>query len=568
MPETEIKTIARNAVYSIVIALIMRGFLFFVGYHTVTVLDEIKLDLIIIGFSSILVLLILLMRIRAPIFVMMKIDTLINRKIRKQFYKFIESNLNDLYDMLVNTQSERGATLNVNSVKELVNILFELSEGRYDGTAINVPSEYYALYPNYLEAHERNIISKGNSPGTRVLIVERNSLAQDFADNTKECHDFTSWHIRNRVTLNVMDSSTAKALSEKYKLPDNITDVGIWHDRYALLFKPLGNGEIRLYMRFQGDKDYKNILEYFEELDKKSPEIDIFSLFENGKKTKLPEKLFSARLAREWMDFVNCEKRMEKEGPLFLDVLMNKYKKTGNSFVIFDAAVGTGCESIYFVKKGIRVISNEVNPTFQIIANKNAKNEGLNLEITSWDWRELDMEFKERYGDLKVNMVLLLGNSFCHLLNKKDILRSLINIKSILSPGGALVIDERNFDYILKNEDEILKDPIRNFRYRGDVIYCGETVKGVPTSIDKDRNVVVFSYYQVPQSDQGEINSEKNIKDNFIDDLQMYPFKYDELKNLLERAGFVNIDRYSDFKHEYNKDSDFFIYVAEVPLST
>lgn len=568
MPETEIKTITRNAVYSIVIALIMRGFLLFIGYHTITVLDEIKLDLIIIGFSSILVILILLMRIRAPIFVMMKIDTLINRKIRKQFYKFIESDLNGLYDMLVNTQSERGATLNVKSVKELVNILFELSEGKYDGTAINVPSEFYALYPNYLEAHERNIISKGNPPSTRVLIVERNSLAQDFADNTEECHHFTSWHIRNRVTLNVIDPSTAKALSEKYKLPDNITDVGIWHDRYALLFNPLGNGEIRLYMRFQGDKDYKNILEYFKELDKKSSEIDMYSLFENGKKTKLPEKLFSDHLARAWMDFVNCEKRMEKEGPPFIDVLINKYKKTGNSFVIFDAAVGTGCESIYLTKKDIRVISNEVNPTFQIIADLNAKNEGLNLEITSWDWKELDVEFKKRYGNLKVNMVLLLGNSFCHLLNKNDILRSLINIKSILSPGGALVIDERNFDYILEHKDEILKDPIRNFRYKGNVIYCGETVKGVPTSIDKDRNVVVFSYYKVPQSDQGEINSGENIKDNFIDDLQMYPFKYDELKNLLERAGFVNIDRYSDFKHEYNKDSDFFIYVAEVPLST
>ncbi|NQE52749.1 hypothetical protein C5S29_04080, partial [ANME-1 cluster archaeon GoMg3.2] len=184
---------------------------------------------------------------------------------------------------------------------------------------------------------------------------------------------------------------------------------------------------------------------------------------------------------------------------------------------------------------------------------------------TQWDWVELDVKFKERYGNLRVNMVLLVGNSLCLLTDKNDIKKSLTNIKSILAPGGVLLIDERNFDYILGDIDKILEDPISNFRYNGDVIYCGDLVRGVPTDKPEDKDIVVFSYYRIPQSEQEEMDSYKILERNLIGKLEMYPFKNNELKNLLESVGFVNIKTYSDFEEGYNKNADFFIYVAEVP---
>lgn len=575
MPENEMNTVLKHAAYSGGIAILIRVILFFANYHSTNILDEIKLDLIIVLISLFFVLLILFIRIRSPITSLIKIDTIINKKFRKQFYKFIESDLDLLYHVLLDAPSKGGSSLDVNDVNTLTHICFELGESIYDGTDSNVPSKYYSLYPKYLEAHEKNINFKKNIPGSRILIIKREDLIIDFMNNYETSVKFVAWHVKNGVTLKVIEPSEAIDISKRYEIPENLTDIGIWHGKYILLFNPSKNGKIKLYMRFEGDKDYENTLKYFSELSKNASEVDLVSILKNGmmrdvekrERMKLSERLFGYHLAIEWENFVNCEKRLEKEGP-FLSMLIDKCKKGVSDLIIFDAAVGTGCESVYLRKKGIKkVISNEISPTFQTVAYQKAKDEGVKLEITSWNWLELDEKFKERYNELKVNMALILGNSLCLLTNKNEIMKSLSNIKSMLEPGGIVIVDERNFEYILKDNDTILRDPIRNFRYKKEVIYCGETVNGVPTSIDT--NNVRFTYYKVPPpSLQSEINSSEILSHDseyFIGTLDMQPFGMEDLENYLRDAGFINIIRYSDFEEGYDKEADFYIYVAQVP---
>lgn len=80
--------------------------------------------------------------------------------------------------------------------------------------------------------------------------------------------------------------------------------------------------------------------------------------------------------------------------------------------------------------------------------------------------------------------MLCLGNSLTYLFNQKDQTKTLRNFLLILREGGILIIDKRNYQYILDKRDEILKG---KFRYSGKFVYCGDKVHGKPIEISKDK---------------------------------------------------------------------------------
>jgi len=234
-----------------------------------------------------------------------------------------------------------------------------------------------------------------------------------------------------------------------------------------------------------------------------------------------------------WKDFVNCPKRLKTLAP-FLEKYLSKHKQG----YIFDAALGIGCESIFLKMMGYKIISNEIDETLIQVATKSAKRQNIKLQITRLDWREISYPYKYNFFD----GIFLLGNSLSCLNDINDINISLKNFYFSLKQGGTIIIDERNFPYIISHKNEILSG---NFHYSGEYIYCGKSIKGIPIAIsDKE---IDFGYFQGIM---------------FIGSLKMYPFKKGELKELLLEAGFKNVVEFSDFKPGYESRADFFIYIA------
>jgi len=572
----ELKNILKHGLYSIGVAVIVRIILYAGGIAFVSFLEEISMDALIILGSTLLVIGVLLLKIASSVSVLVKIDTMLRKETRKPFFRFITKRLNKLYDTLIKVQMKDGEILDKESVSELTQICFEVGKTNYDGTDSNVPSSYYTLYPGFLDAHEKELQGKVNSLSHRVLITTKEQLKADIMENYEKVVDFIAWHIRNKVDLKRIDPAKAKCISNKYKFPDDTTDIGIWYGQYVLLFHPQGNGKIKLYMRFPGEKEYDEVTNYFHELCGEANSIKFNELLKNGmmerikkERDKPAEKLIPFQLAHEWKDFVYCDMRLQKEKKI-LDDIINRYINEKNKCIIFDAAMGTGCEDRYILKnfkKNVKVISNEINPTLQTVAYSLAEEKNIHLEITTWDWLELQDKFRDKFGNkFKVDVILLLGNSLCLLENKEDVKKALDNLYSILAPKGVILVDERNFDYILENKKEIDKDPILNFKYKGDTIYCGERVKGVPTFIDEENDKIIFSYYRATKDDITGIDSRDLIEDKKVGTLEMHPFKKGDLVGFLKNVGFINIKTYSDFEFEgYDDDSDFFIHIAEKP---
>ena len=207
-------------------------------------------------------------------------------------------------------------------------------------------------------------------------------------------------------------------------------------------------------------------------------------------------------IAEMWPDFVDFEKRWKTEIPFLLDKLKN-YKDPK----VFDSALGAGVTSIGLKLAGIKnIISNEIDEEFRKVALQQAKKYGVSLTITQYDWRELPDELTETF-----ETVLCEGNSLSCLFKREDRLKALRSFKKILKPDGKLIIDERNYDRILRGD----------YNFKGNVIYCGlDKVECLPIYVSD--SMVVFQYTHKQTGKRAHIVA--------------YPFKRGELLELLKQV--------------------------------
>lgn len=206
---------------------------------------------------------------------------------------------------------------------------------------------------------------------------------------------------------------------------------------------------------------------------------------------------------------------------------------------VLDAAMGIGCETVFLSRQGYDVVGNEISRPLRVCARARAKSQRTRIHVSAVDWRSLTKTF----GRGEFGGVLLMGNCLCLLRELRARRIAAENLRAICKNGGHLVVDERNFEYIIGNREAILKG---RFRYSGGVVYCGKRIRGVPVSIDND--CVRFEYRNVETEEA-------------IGHLDMHPFRNGEIVSLFQAAGFREATVYSDFEIGYQPDADFYTYV-------
>lgn len=242
----------------------------------------------------------------------------------------------------------------------------------------------------------------------------------------------------------------------------------------------------------------------------------------------------STILARIWGDLVDWDERRKKDKDFLLGELVEL-----NNPRIYDVALGDGCDSIFLIKSGFNVTSNELDPEFKKVAQLNAKKENVSLKITSLDWRD----FRSNLPNERFDVVLCLGNSFSYLPNKRDRERVLREFYRITADGGKLIIDERNFKQIMDEKENLISN--NGIYLSNEFVYCGKSVRVRPLKIMKRKLIVEYSH---PNHGVGYI--------------LMHPLKEGELLALLRGTGYGNIEQFSDYTKGKFLGADFYQYVC------
>jgi len=228
---------------------------------------------------------------------------------------------------------------------------------------------------------------------------------------------------------------------------------------------------------------------------------------------------------------------------------------------VLDAACGTGVDSVMLLEEGFEMVSSDASDKMLKEAYKTRWDRRKEPAFDKWiveegNWLTLEENLGEFKGPKGFDAIVCMGNSFAHLPDfagdQHDHRLAIDNFHRLLKPGGLLIIDHRNYDYIIENGSA----PTKN------IYYNSKHIQGIKTSVlyvNNKPNMITLDYNM-------------DVSEIFPDDryshfrLSYYPHRLEAFTTLLKSVFGDNSKHsvYGDFKPlEDEPDPAFFIHVIE-----
>jgi 2-polyprenyl-3-methyl-5-hydroxy-6-metoxy-1,4-benzoquinol methylase len=143
--------------------------------------------------------------------------------------------------------------------------------------------------------------------------------------------------------------------------------------------------------------------------------------------------------------FVNWQNRLAFELPF----ISNQISSLSTKAAVLDAACGTGKHAIALKNRGFDVVGADISAGMVEKARQNASMANVKIRFEKAGFGELASIF----GKNKFDAVLCLGNSLPHVLTEEMFRISIEDFAQCLRPGGLLLIQNRNFDLVMMQNE-------------------------------------------------------------------------------------------------------------------
>lgn len=216
---------------------------------------------------------------------------------------------------------------------------------------------------------------------------------------------------------------------------------------------------------------------------------------------------------------------------------------------IFDSCLGSGLDAIPLAKRGYTIIGNEFDENYRKTAKNKINEEKVKIELINYNWLNLNQYHTKTLFDV----VLCVGNSICYIFGKEAQQKVIRNFHRLLKKDGILIIDERNFQFMLDRQKEILGDKEKFVSTHSGLnkhfLYGGEKYYPYPVKIEE--NLVIMGLWETGKTKP-------------LSHFYFYAFKRNELRKLLDEVfGSENVKQYSDYQEKFNQEAGFYQYVCK-----
>jgi class 3 adenylate cyclase/SAM-dependent methyltransferase len=439
----------------------------------------------------------------------------------------------------------------LHQLEAVVSLFYSTIHDVYIGVDSHPPSRFLEVHPFLLGTLAANDAEDAHArpspPGhhechaprwVRIIPFTPEQLQEDYARNPGRSRRYFAEHTRRGITLLCVDPHEQDLAQDDVLQGEWSGDLGLWVNTCALLFeeniKPW-NDQLRLELVYPHDGRFDNYLRYVGRLIEVAQEVRLKG--SEIRATPLPQDLrehllwslqamFQPKLADAWDEFVGARKRVSKLGPF---VERRIEEAAIERPAILDAATGIGCDSLYLTARGIDVTSNEIDARLIAHAMERSEQDGhVPMNLKRFDWRH----FEHLAPTETFDVVLALGNSLSCLRSESDVRAVLARFAHLLRPRGLLIIDERNYPVMFKQQRE-MADP--RFRFPGQVVYCSQTIQARPKHIPEkpgiDGDLLTLEYIRA--SDGSPVGT-----------FDVLPFADGQVKALLEESGFRSVKEY------------------------
>jgi SAM-dependent methyltransferase len=220
--------------------------------------------------------------------------------------------------------------------------------------------------------------------------------------------------------------------------------------------------------------------------------------------------------------FVNWQGRLALEMPF----LENKLKKAGVKRVL-DTACGTGMHAIALAHRGFKMAGADVSQGMIKRARINAEASETDIRFEAAGFGEMQPTF----GSQAFEAVICLGNSLPHLLTKESLTAALKDFVACLTPGGLLIIQNRNFDAVMQKRERWM-EPQSAQEEQTEWLFL--------RFYDYDADGLITFHVVTLRRVAGKTWTQNDIV------TRLQPILHDEMKSSLETAGFERVDCYGD----------------------
>ncbi|KAK4887125.1 hypothetical protein RN001_003396 [Aquatica leii] len=261
------------------------------------------------------------------------------------------------------------------------------------------------------------------------------------------------------------------------------------------------------------------------------------------------------KAAKVWEYFIGDKTSRTQS---YKDFLINMLRKNGCKKIL-DVACGTGVDSVMLVEEGFEMVSVDASDKMLKYALKARWARRKEPQFDKWiieeaNWVTLYDDIKHLIGD-GFDAVICLGNSFAHLMDsfgdQREQKQAIKNFEKCIKPGGFLLIDHRNYDYIINTGHTPSKCLYYNSLHTADIHTSVLYVSGKPS--------VVMMDYLIEVVDNE--NSSNDTTSEFR--LSYYPHSLDAFTAMLKEAfgDKAKLKVYGDFQELKEGDCpNFFIY--------
>lgn len=184
-----------------------------------------------------------------------------------------------------------------------------------------------------------------------------------------------------------------------------------------------------------------------------------------------------------------------------------------------DIGCGTGSFTLALARSGTKAAGMDLSSSMIEAAKKNSLAYGLNIDFVNSGMNEMLSNVSGKF-----DLIMCMGNTLPHLLDKKDLSSMIAACKQLLNPGGQLVLNLLNYDKILAAKERVI-------------------------GITRSENHEFIRFYDFEPSYVNfnllEIDWNNDAPTHKLVCTKLYPYTHLEIEFALTQAKFENLKAYS-----------------------